>query len=144
MSKTVITGVDGSETAAHAARIAAEFVQAFGGRLHVLSAYGKYKEDTFSSGEEKIVFTTLSDAERAAAETVADLRRNFPGIDVTSGPSEGKPAEALVKAADRLDADLIVVGNKRVQGIARVLGSVARDVAAHASCDVYVAHTHQR
>src|SRR5690606_28369663 len=43
------------------------------------------------------------------------------------------------------DASLIVVGNKRVQGVAgRVLGSIARDVAAHASCDVYIAHTHTR
>ena len=53
--------------------------------------------------------------------------------------------EALVSESERLDATMIVVGNKRVQGIAgRVLGSIARDVAAHASCDVYVAHTHER
>lgn len=142
--KIVITGVDGSETAAAAARTAAELTQAYGGRLHVLSAYGKYKADTFSSGEEEIVFTTVKDAERTAESTVAELRRDFPAITITSAPSEGKPGEALVKAAERLDAHLIVVGNRRVQGPGRLLGSVARDVAAHASCDVYVAYTHQR
>ncbi len=142
MIKTIVTGVDGSETAARAARRAAELAAATGAELHVLSAYGKYEVDTFSSGDEEIVFTTAKDAERAAASTMAELRRDFPGVKVTSAPSEGKPAVALVKVAERLDADVIVVGNKRVQGIARVLGSIARDVAAHAPCDVYVAHTH--
>ena len=36
---------------------------------------------------------------------------------------------------------MIVVGNKRVQGLARVLGSVASAVAQHAPCDVYIAKT---
>ena len=68
-----------------------------------------------------------------------------PGLAVTTAALEGKPGEALVRAADKLGAELIVVGNKRVQGVAgRVLGSIARDVASHASCDVYVAHTHAR
>lgn len=142
MSRTIVTGVDGSESAARAARTAAELANALGAKLHVLSAYGKYEVDTFSSGQEEIVFTSVKDAERTAESTVIDLRRDFPGLTITSAPSEGKPGEALVKAAERLNADLIVVGNKRVQGIARVLGSVARDVAAHAPCDVYVAHTH--
>ena len=49
----------------------------------------------------------------------------------------------LVSEADRLEARLIVVGNRRVQGPARILGSIARTVAANASCDVYVANTRQ-
>ena len=144
MTKTIVTGVDGSETAAQAARTAAELAQALGARLHVLSAYGRFEVDKFSSGEEEFIFTTAKDAERTAASTAAELHRDFPGLTITSAPSDGKPGDALVKAAERLDAHLIVVGNKRVQGLARVLGSIARDVAAHAPCDVYVAHTHQR
>lgn len=143
MTKTIVTGVDGSQTAARAARTAAELASVLGAELHVLSAYGKFEVDKFSSGDEEFVFTTEKDAERTATGTVATLRRDFPGLRITSAPSEGKPGDALVKVAERLDADLIVVGNKRVQGFARVLGSVARDVAAHAHCDVYVAHTHR-
>jgi len=142
MTGVIVAGVDGSETAARAARTAAELAYALDAELHVLSAYGRFESDTFSSGTERIVFTNARDAERTAAERVTALRRDFPTVTITSGPSEGKPAEALVKAAERLGATLIVVGNKRVQGITRVLGSVARDVAAHAPCDVYVAHTH--
>ncbi|MCP3973298.1 MAG: universal stress protein, partial [bacterium] len=39
------------------------------------------------------------------------------------------------------NARMIVVGNRRVQGIARVLGSVASDVAKRAPCSVLIAHT---
>ncbi|MTB88945.1 universal stress protein [Aeromicrobium senzhongii] len=144
MSRTIVTGVDGSETAAKAAHTAAELAQALDAQLYVLSAYGKYHADTFNSGEEEIVFSTAKDAEHTAEGTVAQLRHDFPGLRIVAAPAEGKPGDALVKAAQRLQADLIVVGNKRVQGLARVLGSVARDVAAQAPCDVYVAHTHDR
>ncbi len=144
MTKTIVVGVDDSETATAAARKAAELAQAFGGALHVLSAYGKFESETFRSGSEEIRFTSEKDAQNVASSVVARLRRDFPDIELTSSPLEGQPGEALVQAAERLGADIIVVGNKRVQGIARVLGSVARDVAAHAPCDVYVAHTHQR
>lgn len=141
MTKMIVTGVDGSPTAARAAHKAAELAQALGAELHVLSAYGKFESDTFSSGNEEIVFTTAKDAELIVGDTVADLHKKFPELLISSTPSEGKPGEALVKAAERLGANLIVVGNRRVQGIRRVLGSIARDVAAHAPCDVYVAHT---
>ncbi|MFI5429021.1 universal stress protein [Aeromicrobium sp. UC242_57] len=57
---------------------------------------------------------------------------------------QGKPAAALVELAEETGADVIVVGNKRVQGMSRVLGSIAADVTRRAPCDVYIAHTHDR
>ena len=39
---------------------------------------------------------------------------------------------------------MIVVGNKRVQGFTRFLGSVARTIASEAHCDLYIVNTHQR
>jgi nucleotide-binding universal stress UspA family protein len=36
---------------------------------------------------------------------------------------------------------MIVVGNRRVQGISRVLGAIATDVARRASCDVLISDT---
>jgi nucleotide-binding universal stress UspA family protein len=143
MSKTILTGVDESETAAAAARKAAQLARAFDGQLHVISAYGKFEVERFSSGEEEFIVTSEKDAARTAEKVASELRREFPGLAITASAGEGKPDRALLEAADRLDADVIVVGNKRVQGIARVLGSIARDVAAHARCDVYVAHTHR-
>ena len=36
---------------------------------------------------------------------------------------------------------MIVVGNRRVQGATRVLGSIANDVARQAPCNVLIVHT---
>ncbi|WP_110208568.1 universal stress protein [Nocardioides daejeonensis] len=144
MSKTIVCGVDGSETAAAAARKAAELAQAFGGRLHLISAYGKFQAETITVGSDKMLLSNEQDADTIASQVALSVRKEFPDLEVTVAPAEGQPGEALVAAAEAVDADVIVVGNKRVQGIARVLGSVARDVAAHAHCDVYVAHTHHK
>jgi len=43
--------------------------------------------------------------------------------------------------ATRLEARTIVVGNRRVQGVTRVLGSIAADVTKHAPCDVLIANS---
>jgi nucleotide-binding universal stress UspA family protein len=53
----------------------------------------------------------------------------------------GDPATVLCEEAQRLNARMIVVGNRRVQSAARVLGAIATDVARHAHCDVLIAHT---
>ena len=137
MSKIIVTGVDDSGTAAAAARKAAELAAATGSRLHVVSAFGSLEA-------EEILVSNEQEAEQTAHKVLAELHEAFPDLEITHSAAEGRPADALVKVADDLDAQLIVVGNKRVQGIARVLGSIARDVAAHAPCDVYVAHTHNR
>ncbi|HLS48647.1 MAG TPA: universal stress protein [Actinomycetaceae bacterium] len=144
MAKTIITGVDGSDEATRAAHKAAELAQALGAELHVISAFGKFEMDTISTGGEEFVVSSMGEAENLTWRVAAGLRREFPDLEIKAAPAEGKPAEALVEVAERLDADLIVVGNKRVQGPLRVLGSVAREVAAHANCDVYVVHTYQR
>lgn len=46
-----------------------------------------------------------------------------------------------MKEASRVEADIIVVGNRRRRGIGRVLGSIANSVAHNAPCDVYIANT---
>jgi nucleotide-binding universal stress UspA family protein len=142
--KTIVCGVDASETAGAAARKAAELARLAGAHLRLVSAYGKFEAETFVSGEERFVYTTEREAQHVAQRVLAALRQAFPGVQMSAEGADGKPGEALVRVAHESKADLIVVGNKRVQGLARVLGSVARDVAAHAPCDVYVAHTHGR
>jgi nucleotide-binding universal stress UspA family protein len=62
-------------------------------------------------------------------------------LNVTYAAARGKPAEALVDEAARSGAQLIVVGNRRMHGLGRVLGSVANSVAHNAPCDVYIAKT---
>jgi nucleotide-binding universal stress UspA family protein/nitrite reductase/ring-hydroxylating ferredoxin subunit len=55
---------------------------------------------------------------------------------------DGDPAEQIVATAEQEAFDLVVVGNRGMTGArAVVLGSVPRDVAENATCDVLVART---
>ena len=62
-------------------------------------------------------------------------------MEVTYSGVVGKPADALIREAERLDASLIVVGNRRMQGLGQLLGSVANSVAHGAPCGVYIVKT---
>ena len=71
---------------------------------------------------------------------VADQLRDVVHL-ISTNSLQAKPAVALVEEAERLEARVIVVGNRRSQGLGRVLGSVASGVVAHAPCDVYIVKT---
>ncbi|MEI5676045.1 MULTISPECIES: universal stress protein [unclassified Nocardioides] len=133
----IVVGVDGSETAAQAASTAAGLASALGTSLHVVSAF-----PTGNPGPTDATGPTSRDtAEELALTTAGALRSAYPDLTVNSDAEPGKPAEALVNAAETAGATLIVIGNKRVQGVSRILGSVAVDVVRKAPCDVYIAHT---
>jgi nucleotide-binding universal stress UspA family protein len=144
MTVKIVCGVDGTEPAMQAARTAARLALALDGELHVVSAFGKVDTIEVHVEDHDFVLTPEQDAQRMAQETATQLQQESPSLRIMAGSAEGKPADALVGVAEELDADLIVVGNKRVQGIARVLGSIASEVARKAHCDVYIAHTHPR
>ncbi|MBM9461221.1 universal stress protein [Nocardioides sp. zg-536] len=138
-NRIIVVGVDGSETAEQASRRAAEIAAISSAELHVLASYSRFEVDAIEPG---VPLSSVDDVQLVAEQTVTALRGAHPDVEIVAAPAEGKPADALVRHAERVGADLIVVGNKRAQGLARVLGSVARDVTAHAPCDVYVVHTH--
>jgi nucleotide-binding universal stress UspA family protein len=54
---------------------------------------------------------------------------------------DDKPADALLAVAAEVEADLIVVGNVRMQGLGRLLGSVGNDIAHHSPCSVLIVKT---
>lgn len=144
MSRKIVVGVDGSDTAARAAEIAAQLAGALEAELLVVSAYGRFEVERLQAGSEEYVFTSEDQGQEVAERAADELRSRHPGLSLRVLPQEGKPADALVEVAERERVDVIVVGNKRVQGRARVLGSIATDVARKAPCDVYIAHTHTR
>jgi nucleotide-binding universal stress UspA family protein len=78
----------------------------------------------------------------AAAETLAGVRARLerPGFDVDADVIRGRPATAIVDAADAFGADLIVLGSRGHGTIASmVLGSVSAEVVDHARVPVLVA-----
>ena len=47
----------------------------------------------------------------------------------------------ILDAAAQFEASIIFVGNVRMQGAGRLLGSVANHLAHHAPCDVFIVKT---
>lgn len=139
----ILVGVDGNEPAAQAALTAARLAAAQGWQLRVVCAYGKFEVERIDDDPE-LTFTTAEEARAVAGRVITRIQALFPAIDVQAHPASGKPADALLAVAEQVEADLIVVGNRRVQGAARILGSIATEVARKAPCDVYIAHTHTR
>ncbi|OAE03057.1 universal stress protein [Arthrobacter sp. OY3WO11] len=139
MSGVVVVGVDGSPSARKAAEVALGLAKALGGSLHIVTAFDVDRSETFGVGSDEVKVWNSE-----AAETVAkSLGETRPGVEISYFAARGKPADALIKEAMRLDARLIVVGNRRMRGIGRLLGSVANSVAHNAPCDVYIANTYE-
>lgn len=138
--KIYVIGTDGSETAARAANRAGDLARATSAAVHVVCAYSKGGGSaTLRVGSDEFVISSLTAAEGIAEQQAATFRAQ--GVEATSATIEDKPADALIAEAERLEAELIVVGNRRMQGVSRLLGSVANDVAHNAPCDVLVVKT---
>lgn len=135
--KDIIVGIDRSETARAAATRAAELAAAFGTNLHVVMCVDRGGSTDLTVGADRFHTDWLSEAEMF----LSDVARTLPHDRVTHTVGLGDPAKMLCEEAGRLDARAIVVGNRRVQGMSRVLGSVAGDVTRNAPCDVVVANT---
>lgn len=139
MSGVIVVGVDNSDTARKAADMARDLAVSLDSALHVVTAFDSERMETFGRGSDQVIF---SEADSAGIVAGSLAKTSGQGLKVTHSAARGRPADALIKEAIRLDARLIVVGNRRMRGIGRVLGSVANSVAHNAPCDVYIANTY--
>lgn len=139
MDNIIVVGVDGSETAGRAAERAAQLAAQTGARLHVVTAFDEDKVEEIGVGSDTWIVSSADDALSTAEAVAARLRSIAP--QVSAAADAGKPADVLIAEAKRLDAGMIVVGNVRMRGIGRILGSVANSVAHNAPCDVYIVKT---
>ncbi len=134
----VVVGVDASETALAAAREAAALALQLGARLHIVSAIVSDGMIKGGTGTDAFTSTGVDRAEQVLADIASRLPED---LETTTIASSGKPADVIIAEAERLEADLIVVGSKRMTGIGRVLGSVANEIAHQAPCSVHIAKT---
>jgi nucleotide-binding universal stress UspA family protein len=139
MFETVVVGADGSASAADAVQQAIDLLKLTGGHLHIVSAY-KPQQIKVSGGDD--LARSLDTGELADA-VLADLasRARSASVEVTIHGKAGAPADAICEVAEEVGADLIVVGNKGMKGVRRVLGSVPNSVAHQAPCSVLIAAT---
>ena len=139
MFKTILVAADSSATAFRAVTTATDLAKSLGADLHVLTAYdpGAVKRPDQVPDE---FFDRVTDP---ADLLLTELRKviSQEGVEAAYHPAAGDPADAIVSVADQVDADLIVVGNRGMKGMRRVLGSVPNSVAHKANCSVLIVDT---
>ncbi len=139
MFETVVVGADGSDTATEAVKQAIALTKLAGGQLHIVSAYRPQQLTAAGSEGRAETLSSIELAESVLADHTS--RARAAGVDVHEHAKRGDPAEAICEVAAEVQADLIVVGNKGMIGMRRVLGSVPNSVAHHAPCSVLIALT---
>ena len=141
-----MVGFDGTETARRAVVEAARLAGMTNASLHVIRVLDdqalRQGVTTAEMDSELVEQAEQANAELVRAPSseggIGDL---IDGVDITSAVLHGTPVTGILRYVDDVGADLIVVGNHRVQGLERLLGSVAIGVLRQAPCSVYVAHT---
>lgn len=132
MFHSIVVGTDGSPTATQAVRRADELAREVDATLHVVSAYPPSSRGAPSEDARSGVEAILADA----VATLDD------GAQVETHAVEGAPADALLAAAEKAGADLIVVGNKGMTGTKRfLLGSVPNQISHNAQTSVLIVRT---
>jgi nucleotide-binding universal stress UspA family protein len=117
MFSSLVVGTDGSETAGEAVRGATQLAKLLSATLHIVTVY-------------------RPKAVRGAGVPDEYLDALGPG-----GTADALLDDQCARVAEQVHADLIVVGNKGMAGVRRVLGSVPNSVAHQAPCSVLILQT---
>lgn len=138
----IVVGVDGSATARAAAVEAADMAKCYGRPLHLVMAVARNSvHEVRVGGSETYRVDALATAEQSLQALAGELKSMSSDLPITTAVVVDDPATALCDEARNIEASVIVVGNKRVQGVTRILGSIAGDVAKIAPCNVFIVHT---
>ncbi|MGA8331778.1 MAG: universal stress protein [Mycobacterium sp.] len=142
----VLVGTDGSETSLRAVDKAATIAAESNAKLIVASAY--VSTDSHSGGTDPDQpsgekYRTEGNAPLYAMLREASGRARDAGAqDVEEMAVEGAPVDALVELAEKVNADLIVVGDVGLNSVVgRLVGSVPRAVRRRAKTEVLVVET---
>jgi nucleotide-binding universal stress UspA family protein len=141
--ESIVVGTDGSETGQRAVAEATRLAKALGGGLHLVSAYEPLRGAHIvgaPEGAAKVLDIKPDLAVQSVVEQAAAAVR-MGGVEVKVHTVTGDPADALLEVAEREKADLIVVGNRGMHGMTRVLGSVPNKVSHRARCSVLIVST---
>ena len=132
---TVVVGVDGSPSSKNALRWAIWHADQNEGRIVAVRAWdvpGLYAWDV--PGPEQFAQQTSM----ALEETINEVTSQ-PPVQISHDVIQGQPVEALLNAAENVNADLLVVGNRGHGGFAgALLGSVSQSVLHHSSVPVEI------
>jgi nucleotide-binding universal stress UspA family protein len=149
MFDVIVVGTDGSETAAVAVKKALEIAQIAGGTVHVVHAHhlvsaGQVATSTAYGAAPNIDIDEVNKGLEAQSRSVVQgvaAEAERAGVQCETHVRDGDPARALIDVAEKVGADLLVVGNRGMSGVRRMLGSVPNKVSHHCTCSLLIVDT---
>lgn len=145
MYRSIVVGTDGSDRSRIAVAHATELAALTGATLHVATVGGATTAamlgDPLASAAAISVAAEETRHELLQLVEEAAEPARAKGVTVTTHALIGSAASALCELAERVEADLLVVGNRGMKGGRRFLGSVPNTVSHHAPCSVLIVDT---
>lgn len=141
MFSKIVVGIDGSEPAEHALRLACDLAGKYGSELHLVHT-PKAETVAFALGAVSgyRVATTMPDPEavKEAAQQVLSSAHKVSkeyGLVAQQHVGDADPADDVVGFAKSCGADLIVTGRRGLGQVAgMVMGSTSQRVSKKAEC----------
>lgn len=141
--RSILVPTDFSAVGEHAVGYAYELAKTLEADIHLLHVC----EPVVDVGVVSLELSSMDQVERHAREKLEQTRsiRSASGLSVTCLVEVGHAATEIIRAAERLHADLVVMGTHGRRGLRRaLLGSVAESVLRSAPCPVLVARPQDR
>ncbi|MFI2648108.1 universal stress protein [Micromonospora fulviviridis] len=139
----VLVGVDGSESAGYAVRLAADEAVRRDADLVLVHVRPPERGGTVPERTAEAEAAGQAESAELLAGAAARIRADHPVLSVVERPVRAaSPEQALVEASG--EAALVVVGSRGRGGFAGLLlGSVSQALVQHAHCPVLVAHPYE-
>lgn len=142
MFSNIVVGTDGSDTASAAVALAVQLAKDQGAKLHLVVGVHSPTAVAVPAGGANVSDPSGGGMLRGVAQRMLEeVAGQVESLETEIHTGIGDPAEVIIDCADRVGADLIVVGSKGLRGTRRILGSVPNTVAHKAGCHVLIART---
>ncbi len=135
--KKILIAHDGSKSSDRALKRGLEIAERFESTVTVMTVIPSlYLTELMEMDRARILQTLSEDAEKMMAKIKAGPK-NIRSLKTVI--RQGSPADEILKAAEKMKADMIVTGSHGRHGAQKfLLGSVSSKIIDHASCSVLV------
>ncbi|HKT83587.1 MAG TPA: universal stress protein [Solirubrobacterales bacterium] len=146
MYRSIITGTDGTPTANRAMEKAIELARRFGSEIHLVNVARKapaLAAIDYEHGGAAVAAEYEEQQANWSRDSIAELEKRLlgEGLSVTGHAVQGDVADSFLEVADKVGADLIVVGSRGMRGAGRVLGSIPNTLSHKSPCDILIVRT---
>ena len=142
MFERIVVGVDGSDAALHAVKIASTLAKTFDSELHIVNAprddtvqYVFTAEGAYAPLTASVFDEQLDEAGQKVVDKAVAVASEVGVRHVRGYVRKGDAAQQVLKVVDEANADLVVTGRRGLGGVASLLiGSTSQTIAHSAKC----------